>query len=637
MELQKIKESLDSLRTRYLVCRFNRAFQSNEFIQVVLEIISDEAEIVEKYVAENPEIFDHQSRTTVCYVKSLYFEEFFKKNDLDLYEQYRNADFIEQQNLLQEYLENKLIIVRPFFFYSENRCLFYKNGTIVDIIEVNYEPSGFLTIPIIPMASYEKFEKNDNFALPSVSNSIVGKPEYLFYQNEFYKVSVKPLESNDCYWHNEEEKTKIILDVNKLAEEGKLIQNFGDACPFVFILKDALKDALLNHKKPSKKIELPKPKENDDDYQEYEDSDKGQILRDFSNFARSNNLCYNINDIYNFYTCICSSQLIILAGMSGTGKTKLPMKFAEYFNMSEENNTLLFVPVSPSFTEPADILGYLNTNTGLYSSSETRLIEFLKHAMENEDKMHMIIFDEMNLSQIEYWFAPFVSILEKDLGDRVLHLYSKSQRCINDEKYPASIKIGNNVIFVGTINLDETTKNISDRLLDRSYIINLKKETFMNYKAQQLDIQENVKIYEADFKKLMPKESDYKKNYIDIFSTKELEFFDEIDKELNKVDSQKGVSFRAVKNISLFIQNKPKELTTKQAFDYAFKQTVMKKINGSVDSIGKFIGTNLDENDKSDGILTEIFNNYSDVSEFTECRAEIKNKVLELKKYGYAR
>ena len=135
----------------------------------------------------------------------------------------------------------------------------------------------------------------------------------------------------------------------------------------------------------------------------------------------------------------------------------------------------------------------------------------------------------------------------------------------------------------------------------------------------------------------MPKESDYKKNYIDIFSTKELEFFDEIDKELNKVDSQKGVSFRAVKNISLFIQNKPKELTTKQAFDYAFKQTVMKKINGSVDSIGKFIGTNLDENDKSDGILTEIFNNYSDVSEFTECRAEIKNKVLELKKYGYAR
>lgn len=634
MELQKIKESLDSLRIRYLVCRFNRAFLSNDFIQVVLDVISDEAEIVDTLMVENPEIFDHQSRAAICYVKSTYFEDFLKKDDSDLYDQYQNVTNSDQQDILSEYLKNKIIIVRPYFYYNEYKNQFYKNGTIVDIIEINYSPSTFLTIPIIPMASYEKFDRNDNFALPSVSNSIVGKPEYLFYQNEFYKVSVKPLESNDCYWHNEEgKKTKLILDVKKLTEEGKLIHNFGDACPFVFILKDVL----LSQKKPSNKIELTKPKENDDDTQEFEDSEKGQILRDFSNFARSNNLCYNINDIYNFYTCICSSQLIILAGMSGTGKTKLPMKFAEYFNMTEDNNTLLFVPVSPSFTEPADILGYLNTNTGLYSSSETRLIEFLKHAMENEDKMHMIIFDEMNLSQIEYWFAPFVSILEKDLGDRNLHLYSKYQRCINDEKYPSSIKIGNNVIFVGTINLDETTKNISDRLLDRSYIINLKKETFMNYQAQQSDIQENVKPFDDDFKKLMPKESEYKKNYIETFTTKELEFFDKIHYELNKVDSQKGVSFRSVKNISLFINNKPKELSRQQAFDYAFKQTIMKKINGSIDSIGKFIGTNIDDNGEANGVLTDMFNSYSEISEFKECRTEIINKVLELKKYGYAR
>ena len=633
MELQKIKEAFDSLRTRYLVCRYNRAFPSNDFIQVVLEVISDEAEIVETLLAENPDLFDHQSRTPVCYVKSTYFDQFFEKDDIDLYEQYQDADTQDQIDLLNEYLSEKIIIVRPYFYYNEFKGQFYKNGTIVDILEVKYEPSRFLTVPIIPMASYEKFDRNDNFALPYVSNSVVGKPEYLFYQKEFYKVTIEPLDSNDCYWHNEEEKTKIILDIDKLEKQGKLIKNFGEACPFVFVLKDAL----LNHTKANKKVELSKPKENEDDQQEFETSEKGQILREFSNFARSNNLCYNINDIYNFYTCICSSQLIILAGMSGTGKTKLPMKFAEYFNMNEENNTLLFVPVSPSFTEPSDILGYLNPNTGLYSSSETRLIDFLKHAMENESKMHMIVFDEMNLSQIEYWFAPFISILEKDLGDRQLHLYSKAQRCINDEKYPASITIGSNVIFVGTINLDETTKNISDRLLDRSYIINLKKETFMNYQAQQSDIQENIKKFDGDFKNLMPKDSEYKKNYIETFTTKELEFFDKIHDELNKVDSQKGVSFRSVKNISLFINNKPKELSRQQAFDYAFKQTVMKKINGSVDSIESFVGTEINDEGEANGILTEIFNSYSDISDFKECRTEIKNKVLELKKYGYAR
>ena len=126
--------------------------------------------------------------------------------------------------------------------------------------------------------------------------------------------------------------------------------------------------------------------------------------------------------------------------MSGTGKTKLPLKFAEFFNMSEENNELLFVPVSPSFTEPSDVLGYLNPNTGIYTPSDTRLVEFLNHASNNINKMHMVIFDEMNLSQIEYWFAPFMSILEKGNEEKNIYLYSENQRCLNSEKYPEKIK-----------------------------------------------------------------------------------------------------------------------------------------------------------------------------------------------------
>ena len=63
----------------------------------------------------------------------------------------------------------------------------------------------------------------------------------------------------------------------------------------------------------------------------------------------------------------------------------------------------------------------------------------------------------------------------------------------------------------------------------------------------------------------------------------------------------------------------------------------MKKINGSIDSIGKFIGTNIDDNGEANGVLTDMFNSYSEISEFKECRTEIINKVLELKKYGYAR
>ena len=183
-------------------------------------------------------------------------------------------------------------------------------------------------------------------------------------------------------------------------------------------------------------------------------------------------------------------------------------------------------------------------------------MEFLKHAEENPNEMHLVIFDEMNLAQIEYWFAPFISILEKDLGERKLQLYSKSQRCINEEKYPSTIEIKNNIIFVGTINLDETTKNISDRLLDRSFIINLKKESFVNYKTQQSGRQQKneLKIFDEDFKIFMPEDSSYDEDYISNFNKQELEFFDRIHSELNKVDSQKGVSFRCVKNIALYLK-----------------------------------------------------------------------------------
>src|SRR5699024_6087488 len=84
-------------------------------------------------------------------------------------------------------------------------------------------------------------------------------------------------------------------------------------------------------------------------------------------------------------------------------------------------------------------------------------------------------------------FSPFISILEKESESRFLSLYNEKSHCINRSSYPDKIKINNNVIFIGTINLDETTKNISDRLLDRSFVINLKKKKFIDFSNQDLE------------------------------------------------------------------------------------------------------------------------------------------------------
>lgn len=365
--------------------------------------------------------------------------------------------------------------------------------------------------------------------------------------------------------------------------------------------------------------------------------DVKKAIDDFYDYIIANNLSFSKDDIYNFHTCLATNMLTILAGMSGTGKSRLLLKYAEFFNMKEEDNTLLFIPVSPSYNEPSDILGFLHPNTNNYIPSETGLVEFLKHACDNPSSMHMVIFDEMNLSQIEYWFSPFISILECDSNERTLKLYNKNLECKNKNIFPAEIKILDNVIFVGTINLDETTKNISDRLLDRSFIINLQKESFVEFNKEQR-LQRGRKMpycYDCDVYSLLHQSYNDEENesYIISFSNSELSFLDEVNLLLQKVDKQKGVSFRAVKNIASYLNNKPIDFERNKAFDYAFKQTVMKKINGSIELLDSL----LISRDEKDSLFIECLNKYSQVSDFKYTRQEIENKVLELKKYGYTR
>lgn len=629
MDIQVIKDNLKELelKKRYLLCKYQSAFKINDFVQIVLTIICDEPD----YVISNSSSFDDKSRDNLTYVKADFFSKFVKQDmDEDLF----NKPLDDQISLLESYLKDKLIVVNPYYYFSENGEKFFKNGNVIKVISSDYEiDHEYFCVPEIPnQNSFDSFKSYDEFPLPLVSKKLIGNPYYLFYNQKVYNVEVDSSDSNDTYWKAKED---TIRELYINPKENQIIDcNNG----FVFIDKKLIFGSKIVDSSVSNNQNESIQNKGIDEFK-YESSKAGKTMQDFYEFTKENNLCYSLNDIYNFYTCVCASQLIILAGMSGTGKTKLPLKFAKYFNMTEENKKLLFVPVSPAFTEPSDILGFLNPNNGLYTSSETGLVEFLKHAEENPNEMHLVIFDEMNLAQIEYWFAPFISILEKDLGERKLSLYSASQRCINDDKYPSAIQINNNIIFVGTINLDETTKNISDRLLDRSFIINLKKESFVNYKTQQSGRQQKneLETFDEDFKIFMPEDSSYNDDYISSFSKQELEFFDRIHTELNKVDSQKGVSFRCVKNIALYLKNKPEELDKNRAFDYAFKQTVMKKINGSIESIGEFIGNTIDNDSVVDGILIKLFDEFSEISDFTECRNEVRNKVLELKKYGYAR
>jgi len=365
------------------------------------------------------------------------------------------------------------------------------------------------------------------------------------------------------------------------------------------------------------------------------------FMDEFQGLTISEHLLYDRFDLINFHISLKINPLTVVAGMSGTGKTRLAKSYANILGLTEENGDLLFLPISPSYLEPSDVLGFLNPSTGYYMPSVTGLVDILVKAQRNPQQMYMVIFDEMNLSQIEHWFAPFLSILEKPENDRLLYLYSENNPCHNAEFYPYVVNIGSNIRFVGTINLDETTKELSDRVLDRINLVTLEKASFRNYSELVLNQNEyrgitfdfnNYNIWCQDFSPMS------------VFTNSELKMFDALHELIFKYDNGKGVSFRFLNRLGKYLQNIPlnisgsAEISRLRAIDISIKQGLLTKIKGSSQQIGPLVGTLTNVNDPiTNSELYKFFTNseYARMGQFKHTTAEIKRKALELGIYGY--
>lgn len=357
-------------------------------------------------------------------------------------------------------------------------------------------------------------------------------------------------------------------------------------------------------------------------------------------------LFHRKEDLINMHTSIKTNPITILGGMSGTGKSQLARAYADALELAEGN--LAFIPISPSYQEPEDILGYLNPQTGMYHESDTGLVDLLMRAEEDPNNLYMVIFDEMNLAQVEHWFSPFLSLLESTT-DRTLHLYNKNNRVINGD-YKPTIKLNDNVIFVGTVNFDETTKNFSDRLLDRVNMIVPEKMSFAEAGAFYEAIErENLAEKLADLRdmpinNLMMRDAwMYEKNAgINDLTEAEINVLDELHRMINEQDPQKGVSFRIALGIVNFITNLPTEgahpkIDRGAAFDYQINQRILTKINGIDSFVSPLVGDYMNGSYEA-GEITSFLQSDAcqQVSNFEKSLATLRNKAKELSVYGFA-
>lgn len=173
------------------------------------------------------------------------------------------------------------------------------------------------------------------------------------------------------------------------------------------------------------------------------------------------------------------SPMVVLAGISGTGKSLLPELYAHAVGMN-----FLQIPVQPRWDSPQDMLGFYNYMEGRYKATELSRLLWQTDCYNNRDKapknpgMNLILLDEMNLARVEYYFSDMLSKLEVRRGldpgneakRRAAEIVLESGAMGGTDAL-RRIFVGRHNLFVGTMNEDESTQSLSDKVKDRANVL----------------------------------------------------------------------------------------------------------------------------------------------------------------------
>ncbi|MCB9498246.1 MAG: AAA family ATPase [Erysipelotrichaceae bacterium] len=187
-----------------------------------------------------------------------------------------------------------------------------------------------------------------------------------------------------------------------------------------------------------------------------------QLCKNFRNFAASQlGLYYKLNVIRQLFAGIGAAKLVILEGISGTGKTSLPYALGKFLAHDAE-----ICSVQPNWKDRSELLGYYNEFTKKFNESE--FLRALYTTVYRRD-LNLIVLDEMNLARVEYYFAEFLSVLEmpnpNEWNVELIGSYDRHDPKLLKE---GKLKVPQNVMFFGTANNDDSTFTISDKVYDRA-------------------------------------------------------------------------------------------------------------------------------------------------------------------------
>lgn len=280
-------------------------------------------------------------------------------------------------------------------------------------------------------------------------------------------------------------------------------------------------------------------------------------------------------------------------------KIKLNQDEGKFFDYELENNESLYevIPVGSDWTDNQNIVGFYNVITNEYH--KTSALDLILRA-KNEEKPHLLLLDEMNLSHVERYFSDFLSAIE---SDETVPLHNHKKQL----EIPTEIDIPNNLMIVGTVNVDETTYMFSPKVLDRANTIEflpIPAEEYMNLEGEIEDPEGNVEYLENPLSNIDLREmsiEELRKKFSDINTSGGDAFWNVFTDELNKFqqtlkEANFDFAFRVIDEITKFMYvawiYEGKHSTWenwRRYFDAQIKQKILPKLHGSQRELGSVL------------------------------------------------
>ena len=312
----------------------------------------------------------------------------------------------------------------------------------------------------------------------------------------------------------------------------------------------------------------------------------GQQIEKVFEYINLKGFVYDEKLLKNFYLSLKSKPFVLLAGTSGTGKTRLVRLFAEEIG-AYGSVRYKQIAVKPDWSDSMDLFGHVNLDNKFVPGA---IIEFIKKAADDPDKLpYILCLDEMNLARVEYYFSDFLSIIEtRDLvEDEIVTDNLVPKICYSGdedaEKLYSNLMIPENLYIIGTVNMDETTFPFSKKVLDRANTIEF---SYVDFNLPESISPNEAEVIEVKNDFLRSKYLKLRTDCIDEWEAVK-KFNDNITKinsVLEKSDSHFGYRMRDEIIFYMLYNDEFGLLDEKEAFDNQIMQKILPRIQGSSES-----------------------------------------------------